>query len=99
MHGGGWNVRLDPFYLVAGALVAWAPGAALVWAFLPGLDWAKGIAASVILAVSVPPAAMYLLTVFFGVDLSPMNLVLVALLFTALGLAWALRPRLEQALG
>lgn len=90
---------VDPVQVVLGALVLWAPGLTFTWAFAPGLDWAKFLAASVIVALTVQPATIYLLNVFFSVPISPMNVILLSLALAAFGLAMGMRPRLEKAWG
>jgi hypothetical protein len=90
---------VDPVQLVLGALVLWAPGLTWTWALAPELDWAKFAFASVIVAATVQPAAMYVLNVFLGVPIAPMNYVLLSLGLALLGLGWGLRPRLEAAWG
>lgn len=89
----------DLVQLVLGALVLWAPGLAWVWALAPELDWAKYLFASVIVAVTVQPFATYLLNVFLGVPIAPMNYVLLSLGLALLGLGWGLRPRIEESWG
>ena len=89
----------EPLQLLVGTLIIWAPGLALVWAFAPGLDWAKFTFASVVVAVSVTTATVYLLSVFLGLPITPMNFVLVSLAWAFFGLAWAAGPRLEKAWG
>lgn len=87
----------DPVQVVLGALVLWAPGVSWTWALAPGLDWAKFLFASVIVALTVQPAAMYLLNVFLGVPIAPMNVVLLSLGLALLALGWGVKPRLEKA--
>lgn len=89
----------DPVQLVLGALVLWAPGLAWTWALAPELDRAKFAFASVIVALTVQPFAMYLLNVFLGVPIAPMNYALLSLALALLGLAWGLRPRIEATWG
>lgn len=69
----------------------------MTWAFAPGLDWAKFIAASVVVALTLQPATMYVLNIFFGVPFSPMNVILACLAYATLALAIGLRPRLDRA--
>lgn len=87
---------VDWLQLVLGAAILWAPGLAWTWALAPGLDWAKFLAASVVVAASVQPAITYLLNVFFGMPVSPTNVVLICLALTAVAMAWAIGPRLER---
>jgi hypothetical protein len=89
----------DPVQAVLGALILWAPGLTWTWALVPGLDWAKFVFVSVIVALTIQPAAMYALNVFLGVPIAPMNYVLLSLGLALLGLGWGLRPRLETAWG
>lgn len=88
---------VDPVQLVAGALVMWAPGLAWTWALAPGLDWAKFLAVSVVVALTVQPGVMYLGSVFLGIPISPMNTVLLSLGLAALALGWRVRSTLDEA--
>jgi hypothetical protein len=89
----------DPVQAVLGALILWAPGLTWTWALVPGLDWAKFVFVSVIVALTVQPFAMYLLNVFLGVPIAPMNYALLSMAMALLGLAWGLRPKLEGTWG
>ena len=86
---------VDWVQLALGAFVLWAPGLAWTWALAPDLDWAQFLTVSVITAASIQPAVMYTLNLFLGVAVSPMNVILLSLALTSLGLALAIRPRLE----
>lgn len=88
---------VDVVQLVLGLLVLWAPGVSWTWALAPGLDWAKFLFTSVVVALTVQPAAMFLLNVFLSVPIAPMNVVLLSLGLALLALAWGLRPRIERA--
>lgn len=88
---------VDYLQVLLAAAMLWAPGLACTWAFAPRLDWAKFLAASVIVSLSVPTSTLYVAHVFFGVPITPMNAILVALTWTTLGLALGLWPRLERA--
>lgn len=94
---GAFPPVVDPLQLAIGGAVLWAPGLALAWAFLPSLDWAKFVAASVVISLSVPTATMFMLNVFFGIPISPFNLIVLNLGWAAVGLAAGLGPRLERA--
>ncbi len=87
---------VDVPHLVAGALVLWAPGLAWTWALVDGLDWAKFVFVSVIVALTVQPFFMYLGSVFLGVPITPTNTVLLALGLAALAAGLALRSRLDE---
>lgn len=87
----------DPVQAVLGVIVLWAPGLSWTWALTPGLDWARFLFVSVVVAFTVTPGAMLILTVFLGVPLTAMNGILAALTLTALALAWGVRPRLDRA--
>lgn len=93
-----WRLVPDPVQLVLGTLVLWLPGLALTWALAPELDWAKFLAVSVVVALTVQPGIFYVLNVFFGIPITPANTILLALGLTALALAMAVKPRLERAL-
>ncbi len=84
---------------VLGVAILLAPGFALTCARAPQLDWAKFVAVSVVISLSIPPAVMYVLNIFFGVPFTLLNIVLIALSVAFLGLAGALRARLEPATG
>lgn len=88
---------VDVAQLVVGVLVLWAPGLAWTWALVEGLDWAKFLFVSVVVAFTVQPGIMYVGNVFFGFPVTATNTVLLALGLALLGVAWALRPRLEAA--
>lgn len=92
-----WGCVVDVAQLVVGVLVLWAPGLAWTWALVEGLDWAKFLFLSVVVAFTVQPGVMYIVHVFFGFPLTVMNTVLLSVGLALLGLAWALRPRLEAA--
>ncbi len=87
----------DPLQVALGALVLWAPGLAWTWALAPGLDWAKFLFLSVIVAFTVQPATLYLLNVFLGVPITHLNIALLSLSLALLGLGWGARPRIEEA--
>lgn len=89
----------DPVQVLLGIVVLWAPGLAWTWAIAPELDWAKFTFASIIVALSVQPAVVYLLNVFFALPISPLNVTLVSLALTAIALAVGGRPRLERMWG
>jgi hypothetical protein len=80
---------------VLGVLVLLAPGFALTWALAPNLDWAKFVSVGVVVSLSVPPATIYVLNIFLGVPFTTLNIVLIALAITFLGLAMAIRPRMD----
>lgn len=85
--------------LLVGGFVLWAPGLAWTWALTDGLDWAKFLAVSVVVALTVQPGAMYLGNVFFGVPITPTNTVLLALGLAMLAAGWKLRSTLQVAWG
>lgn len=87
---------VDPVQLVLGVVVLWAPGLAWTWALVPGLDWAKFTAVSVVVALTVQPGALYLLHVFMAVPLTAANGALLSLALASLALAWALRRELVR---
>lgn len=89
----------DPLQVVVGTVLVLAPGFALALAFLPRLDPPKFIVVGVILALTVTPASVYVLDLYLGVPITPMNFVLVSLAWTAFAGAWWLRPRLHRAWG
>lgn len=89
----------DPVQLVLGTFILWAPGLTWTWALVPGLDWAKFVFVSVIVASTVQPFATYLLNVFLGVPIAPMNYALLSMAMASLGLAWRIRPKLEGSWG
>lgn len=88
---------VDPVQVLLGSLVLWAPGIAWAWALVPGLDWAKFLFLSVILAFTIQPATLYLLNVFLGVPITHLNVTLLSLSLALLGLGWGARPRLNEA--
>lgn len=88
---------VDVVQLVVGGLVLWAPGLAWTWALTDGLDWAKFVAVSVVVALTVQPGMMYLGNVFLGVPITPTNTVLLSLGLASLAAGWALRPRMRAA--
>ena len=88
---------MDLVQAALGLGVLWAPGLAWTWALAPGLDAAKFLAASVIVAASVQPGLAYVLNVFLGMPLTAVNVALLSLALTSLALAWAIGPRLERA--
>lgn len=87
---------VDWSQVALGAFVLWVPGLALAWAFLPRLDWAKFLVVSVIAALTVPPALLYVLNVFFGVRLTPLNEILLSLSVACLAAAKGLIPALDR---
>lgn len=44
---------------IVGLIVLLLPGAAIVWAFFPRLDWAKQVVLAVVFAATVVPAALF----------------------------------------
>lgn len=88
---------VDLAHLVAGAFVLWAPGLAWTWALVDGLDWAKFLFVSVVVALTVQPLFMYLGNVFLGVPITPTNTVLLSLGLAALAAGVRVRPELEAA--
>lgn len=86
---------MDLQFLVGVPLLL-APGAALVWAYVPGLDVPKFIVAAVILSLTVPPAILLLLNVFLSVPVTAMNVVLVWLLVAWTPLAGRVSRLLED---
>lgn len=89
---------VDVVQLTLGSLVLWAPGLAWTWALVDGLDWAKFLSVSVIVALTVQPGTMYLLNVFLGFPVTAMNVVLLSLGLAMAGLSLGLAPVLEDAL-
>lgn len=88
---------LEPLQWLLGGLVLLSPGFAITWAFAPGLDAAKFVAAGVIVALSIQPATMYVLNIFLGVPFTPMNVVLLCLSFAGLAAAAGLGKRLDRS--
>lgn len=87
----------DLAQLVVGALVLWAPGLAWTWALTEELGWARFLAVSVIVALTVQPGVMYLGSVFLGVPITPTNTVLLALGLAALAAGWRIRSALQKS--
>jgi len=87
----------DIVQLVLGGLILWAPGLTWTWTLTEDLDWAKFLFVSVIVALSVQPAAMYLLNVFLSVPIAPMNYALLSMALAFLALAWGLSGRIDEA--
>lgn len=89
---------VDVVQLILGTLILWAPGITWTWALVDGLDWAKFLAVSVIVALTIQPGTVYVLNVFLGVPITAMNAALISLGLASLGLAWALREPVARAM-
>lgn len=87
---------VDWLQLALAAAVLWSPGLAWTWALLGDLDAPSFLAVSVVVALTLLGATLYVGSVFLQVPLRPSVYVFTALALASLGLARALAPRLDR---